>query len=70
MDECIALLSVLNNSYPELFYKICAKHKKDNISRKLSKKEVGDNYFKLLINLPYNESYFNVNKILLKFWKS
>ena len=36
----------------------------------IKKSQVGDDYYKLLKDLPYNESYYEVNRILTKFYKS
>ena len=40
-----------------------------NIADKIKKKEAGENFFKLLKHLPFNESYKNVNLIIYKFIK-
>ena len=53
-DECYALINVLNNKYPEIFYFICGLHKMKNIIKKLHKNSVGEDYLKLLKNLPFN----------------
>ena len=41
-----------------------------NIKKRLSEKSVGEDYYKLLKFLPYNESFENVNKIISRFIKS
>ena len=40
LDECFALIGVLKDFYPEIFYFICALHKLKNIKARLSENSV------------------------------
>ena len=55
-DEDWGLIHVLENKYSQIFYFICARHKFMNIKKRLSDDTVGEDYYRLLKNLPFNES--------------
>ena len=69
-DECLSLVNVIKENYPELFNFLCGLHKMKNILARISKSSVGEDYFHLLKSLPFNESFDNVNKIVYNFFKS